>query len=298
MQSSLYDIIKAAKPNASAATIKTYVSLLNSTFYKHHSRSTPFDIEWFKDQDYIIELTNDFKPATKKTLMASLMAIMPDSEKYREVMIQGIKDANKEAIKQEKSMAQSQNWKDFSEIQMIYKNYETKSKPLLNSKTTLSVQELVRLSDFILLAVASGVFLAPRRSTDWTEMKIRNWTEHDNYVDMKRNVFVFKIFKTSKHYEGGQEVEIPPKLKLILKKWISKNPTDYLLVNTAMNKLDNSRITQILNKMFGGLNISTSMLRHIYLSEKLKDIPRLADLQKLADDMAHSVPMQLKYIKK
>ena len=298
MKTPLYDIIRAAKPNVSSSTITTYVSLLTSTFYKHNPRDVPFNIDWYKDQDRILELSNDYKTSTRKTLMAAIISIVPDTPKYKIAMLEGMKKTANESIKQEKSEREATNWKDFDEIKSIYKEYEAKTKPLLSPKAkNLTNEELSNLSNFILMALASGVYIAPRRSTDWTEMKIRNWTDTENYVDMKRNVFVFRIFKTSKSYNGEQEIAIPPKLKNMLKKYIAKNPSDYLLVSNRITKLSPSSITQILNKMYGGLHISTSMLRHIYLSNKLKDVPRLEELTNLADSMGHSVSTQLRYIK-
>jgi hypothetical protein len=39
------------------------------------------------------------------------------------------------------------------------------------------------------------------------------------------------------------------------------------------------------------------MLRHIYLSDKLKDVPKLQELEKLAADMGHSLKEQMEYVK-
>jgi hypothetical protein len=49
--------------------------------------------------------------------------------------------------------------------------------------------------------------------------------------------------------------------------------------------------------IFDGLKISTSMLRHIYLTDKLKDVPKLVELEQLASDMGHSLKEQLEYVK-
>jgi hypothetical protein len=57
------------------------------------------------------------------------------------------------------------------------------------------------------------------------------------------------------------------------------------------------RIAQILNRIFGK-NISTGMLRHIYITDKLGHIPSLEEMKSIADDMGHSIDMQLQYIKR
>jgi hypothetical protein len=44
--------------------------------------------------------------------------------------------------------------------------------------------------------------------------------------------------------------------------------------------------------------ISTSMLRHIFLTDKYKNVPALTDMMDTASHMGHDVSMALKYIKK
>jgi len=39
-------------------------------------------------------------------------------------------------------------------------------------------------------------------------------------------------------------------------------------------------------------------LRHIYISDKFKDMPSLKELQETASALGHSVPQMLEYIKK
>ena len=71
---------------------------------------------------------------------------------------------------------------------------------------------------------------------------------------------------------------------------------EYLLTTKKGDYLTSSYLTKILNRIFG-VNISTSMLRHIYLSEKYKNVPALADMEKTAHDMGHSVNEALRYIR-
>ena len=173
----------------------------------------------------------------------------------------------------------------------------SKVKSLLNSKDKLTNKEFNTLQDFIILSLTTGYWIPPRRSLDWIAFKIRNINkQEDNYVE--KGHFVFQKYKTSKFY-NEQSVEIPKGLKLILTKWIKINPSEYLLVDKPKKDgkpLSNVRITQKLNKIFDK-KISTSMLRHIFLSDKLKDIPKLEELQKLATSMGHTIDEQLQYIK-
>jgi hypothetical protein len=51
-----------------------------------------------------------------------------------------------------------------------------------------------------------------------------------------------------------------------------------MLYSTNGNKLTSPQVTRILNKVFDK-NVSSSMLRHIYLTNKYKDIPALSKMQ-------------------
>jgi L-rhamnose isomerase len=70
-----------------------------------------------------------------------------------------------------------------------------------------------------------------------------------------------------------------------------------MLYSTNANKLTSPQVTRILNKVFGK-NISTSMLRHIYITNRYKDIPSLRKMEQLSQDMGHSVSQAMEYIKR
>ena len=140
-----------------------------------------------------------------------------------------------------------------------------------------------------------GIVMPPRRSLDFSEMKIRNYdAKTDNYY--KGNKFFFNKYKTVKTY-GIQSLEIPKELNNVLKKWIKINENDYMVYSSNNNKISCPQITRILNKVFGK-KISTSMLRHIYLTNVYKDVPQLTKMEILADEMGHSVSTAMEYIKR
>ena len=59
------------------------------------------------------------------------------------------------------------------------------------------MKEYQKIQDYILLCLTSGIYQSPRRSLDWV-MKYKNYNDkEDNYVDMKKKVFVFNKFKTN-----------------------------------------------------------------------------------------------------
>ena len=56
-------------------------------------------------------------------------------------------------------------------------------------------------------------------------------------------------------------------------------------------------LARILNKIFGK-KISTSMLRHMYLTNVYRDVPKINQMQDLAKEMGHSVSTALEYVKR
>ena len=287
------EVIKSNKPNITASTLKTYMSLLRSLYFKEHEKGTEIKPAWFNNQDEIIKLLEDKAPSSRKTTYAALIAIAKENDKYKKALLSDGKTYDQFIKTQTKTEAQESNWKSFDEVKKIYEDMYNKVKPLLNLKE-IDSSDYKKLQDFIILSLTSGYWIPPRRSQDWTELKIKNIDKSkDNYID--KNSFVLNKFKTSKFYDT-QKVDIPKGFKTILTKYLKLNNNEYLITDDKGNKLTNVRLTQKLNHIFGN-NISTSMLRHIYLTEKLKDIPKIAELEKLAQDMGHSVSEAMEYVK-
>jgi hypothetical protein len=292
---SLAEKIKEKKEGISENTIKTYVSLLKSLYYTHHEKGSEMNMKWFNNEDHVIELLKDKAPSSRKTTYSALVCIADDNEKYRKQMMADAADYNKMIKTQTKSAKQDENWKSFDDVKKIYESSFIKVKPLLNSKDELGKKDYATLEDFIILSLTCGYWLPPRRSTDWCEFKIKNFNPKEDNCIVKGN-FVFNKYKTAKFYHE-QIVPIPKGLKLILTKWIRHNKAEWLICDHYGNKMTNVKLSQRLNKIFDGLKISTGMLRHIYISSKLKDIPKLTELEQMAHDMGHSVSEALEYIK-
>jgi hypothetical protein len=292
---SLAELIKERKKGISDNSVKTYVSLLKSLYYLKHDKSKEIDPKWFSNQDEIIELLKDKTPSSRKTTYSALVCITDDNDKYRKNMMEDAMVYNKHISSQTKSETQKENWKTFDEVKKIYESNYAKVKPLLNSGEELNKKDYSTLEDFIILSLTCGYWIPPRRSQDWVDFKIKNFNPKEDNCIIKGN-FVFNKYKTAKFYHE-QLVEIPKGLKLIISKWVKINKGDWLICDHYGKQLTNVKLSQRLNKIFDGLKISTSMLRHIYLSDKLKDVPKLQELEKLAHDMGHSLKEQLEYVK-
>jgi len=156
--------------------------------------------------------------------------------------------------------------------------------------------DFVKMQEYIILALLSGLYIPPRRALDYTAFKIKNIDkEHDNYFD--KNKLVFNKYKTSDK-KGQQVVEVPKELASILKKWISVNPTDYLLFDRNSNTMSSVKLNQKLERMFGK-KVGINTLRHSYLTDKYGElIDAKKEMEKDFKEMGSSKLQENVYIQK
>jgi site-specific recombinase XerD len=290
LKNHIIEQLKTNRPNLSASSLKTYSSVLKNLQKNMDGNDT---LQWFDNCDEeILQFLENKTPQTKKTTLSALF-VLTKKQSYKDVMMEVMKTVNESNKDQKMNEKQKENWISIKEIQNIYDNLLVKIKLMLNNKKIMNEPTMM---EFLLVSFLGGISnLAPRRSMDYSEMKIRNYdTKKDNYY--KAGKFYFNVYKTAKDY-GLQIVDAPKDLNVILKKWVKINTNDYMLYSTNGNKLTSPQITRILNKVFGK-NISTSMLRHIYLTNMYKDLPAINKMQQLANNMGHSISTAMEYIKK
>ena len=285
--------LKSNRPNLTTSSLKTYVSILYNLYKKMNGKGDAYQF-FSKNVPLIIEHLKDDRPNLRKTKMAVLVSLFGDdvnTEKLRLIMLEDANQYNAMLRSQEASDKQRENWISVEEIKKVYKDLYKRVSPLFKKENEVKKREYGELLDLVLLSLY--VLMTPRRSQDYAEMKIRNYdTEKDNYYDGR--AFHFVKYKTSKVY-GKQKLNADPRIRNMMKKWMLVNPHDYLLSSYDGNKISVSRMTLLLNKIFGK-NVSTTMLRHIFISEQvLKDAPSLKQMEKVATDMGHSVEMQQQY---
>ena len=290
----LGDLIKEKRPKLSVSSLKTYKSILTNLYRKCFPDDDEIDLKKFDDEKCIMEHLKDIVFSKRKTILAALVVITGNKE-YTKMMSSDINEYNKEQLLQKKD-GKFENMIEISDVEKVMKELEKATKPLFK-KENLDMKDYQKIQDYVLLALTSGIYQAPRRSLDWV-MKVKDYdAEKDNYVDMKKKKFVFNNFKT-KSSKGQQIIEIPKPLLSILKKWIAilQSDMDYLLFDGKGGAITPSQITHRLNNIFGK-PISTSLLRHIYISSKFSGI-NLKDLSDTANAMGQSsVFTTLTYVK-
>ena len=291
------------KSAVSKSSLKSYTSMLKNIYYNYHGTdaSTPVDFNWFSNEKEVLEALDDKEPKIRKTYLSAILALVGRThKKYNQQLKKDVDVYNEWVNKQEMSEKQKENWKSFAEVKKIVKKYENEAKELAKQPSVNAKKDRETMEDWLILALTTGYYFPPRRSLDWVQLKWKNYDKNtENYIDLKKNTFVFNVYKTAAKY-GRQEVKFKSVVfKRLLKAYLATLPegVDTILNDLQYKPLSSIRITQKLNKLFNS-NISTSMLRHIYLSSVLEGVPKLEQLQELAKQMGHSVPQQLEYIKR
>lgn len=290
----LIDILRKKRPNLTESSLKTYKSILTSIYRRCWPTADAIDLKKYNDTECVMEALKDV-PFNKRKTTLSALVVLTENPEYSKLMGEDIKLYN-ESKGDQKKTGKFEDMPSMQDVEQIFKRLESDAKHILKSDKH-SMADLQRAQNYVLLALTGGIFQAPRRSLDWV-MKFRNYdAETDNYMDIKAKRFVFNVFKTKKD-KGTQSIEIQKPLLTILKKWISVVPedVDFLLFDAKKNKITPSQITHRLNKIFDK-NVSTSMLRHVYLSSKFANV-NLKELQDTSNAMGNSPLQALEYVKR
>ena len=294
----LKDFIKSKRPNLSEGSLKTYVSIITNLYKKMFGASDKYNLENFnKHHNEVLVFLKDIPPERRKTTLAILVVVVDDEVKdiYRKPMMSDLEESKSESVLQRKSAKQEENWVSQEEVKTVYDKLYNKIENL--TKKNLTVDGMMTIRDVVLLALTSGLYIPPRRSLDYSELKIRGINKDtDNYL--LKNKLVFNVYKTAKTY-GRESIDVPPELQTLLKKYISLLPSgqEYLLVNKNGKKMNSVSIALALNKIFSK-GVSVNMLRHSYLTEKYSDVPPLTDMLTTARQMGHSLGQAMEYVKK
>jgi len=298
---SLKEYIHQQRPSLSASSLTTYNSIL-SNLYKKIFGEIPKeqkDFDKFNETEKFIHFLKDIDPSKRKTTLSALV-VLTDNENYKKLMLEDISHYNKEMSFQEKSESQKENWLSEEEINNIYHKLKTEADFLYKSKqSNMSLTQ--KIQNYIILSLLGGMFIPVRRSLDFCNMKKSGQIDKkkDNYIDWKKNKFVFNIFKTAKWY-GTQELDIPTELRKILLKWVKLSPhTDWLLFDQNSNPLTSVKLNQRFQSIFGK-KASVNLLRHFYLTKLYgKHMEEKKEMEQTAENMGTSANMvENVYVKK
>jgi hypothetical protein len=292
-------IILKNRPLLATTTVATYMASIRKIQSLVNVKADTIESLINNREEIVKQLADIQTPMVRKSKLSVIITILDDKHEdhsdeldkalkfYRKEMTEDAAKVDRKELSQELSDKQKEHLISQDEVNNIYNQLKAEATPLMK-KTTLTRKQFETLQNFVLLSMY--VLIPPRRSMDYALFKIRNFSEssdsRDNYMinynkNKKKGLasFVFNSYKNSGRL-GRQTInDIPKSLERIIDMWKTYNKTDFLLINNQGNQITQSRISSLLNEIFGGRNISTSMIRHIFLTNKYKDV----DLQDLTD---------------
>jgi len=273
--------LKIAKPNIAESTVKNYNTVLKSIYKNVFGDTDKPDIENFKNVEKILNYIKDSPLSTRKTKLSAVVALAP-LEEYKTQIITLIKEIQSETNKSEMTQKLEESEITPTEMKEVVKTVKQNA-DAIQKKSELTMRDLQEIQKYVIVSLYHG-HIAPRRSIDYTEMVLKPTDKKtQNYIDMRKSKFVFNNYKTAGTY-GTQEIDIPPALKNILKKWIILIPTEvnHLLFNNYSEPLSNVSLGQRFNEIFGGAK-SVNSMRHYFLTQNHSETVRMTD--RLSDDM-------------
>ena len=304
------------KPNS----LRAYLISIKRLHERIEGNKEMKDLDWLKDEKKVIGVLEDMKQSTKKNYTAAIIVALSSQGKkyetevkqYRE-FLDGVAKAYKEEVEEQtKSEKESKNWVRLKKLRKVMNGYkrEIMERDLLRKDPdTLTNKEFNLIQKWVVASLYILDENPPLRNDYIMEViskkKYDDMTEADlkkgNYlVVMSRNKKFFSLgqYKTDKKYDT-KRIDLGKQLNSVMNVWLRINKSGHLILNSQRKPITSNGLTKYLNKVFeptGKSNISSTMLRHIFITEKIGG-PALKEKQELADKMGHSVEQQELYKK-
>jgi integrase len=308
--------IKKVKPNLATSSIKNYIISIQKLHERMFGDKNIENLKFLEDKKKVMETLKDFKDTTKRNYLNSVIVfIQAHNDKYAdtdyfkeytEVRDKLNNDLKTKSTSGEKSEKQEKNWittEEYDNILNTYKKFFSRNK--IFSKD-VDKDDLRLLQEFALLKLYQQIpsrndfatirILSPR---EYQKIKGNKLEENLLITDRDKYYFIINSWKTKKDDLDRRRIEVPTDIKKVLKLLISKQKGNYLFTNKNGSPLKRNGLTKylqaIFRKFYPDKNVSTSMLRHMYLTSKYGDVKE--EMKKDAELLAHSGSMQQQYIK-
>jgi len=301
-----------------ASSINAYASNLNKLHKLMFDGEEISDLDFLKDRKKVMKTIEDKKLSTRKTYLAAIVVALMAFEKdeklispYRDDMEALAKKFNDDMEKQKKSETQDKNWVSLAALRKVMRKYrnELNEKGIfkkeyddLTNKEFDLLQKWIVASLYILddnPPLRNNYIMNVISNKDYEKLSEKEKEERNYTVVKSRNNKFFSLgnYKTSGKY-GTKIIPVGKKLNSALNIWLKFNKTGNLLLNSKREPMTANGLTKYLQKTFSptGKNISSSMIRHIFISEKFP--AQNAEKEEVAEKMGHSVEQQTLYSKK
>ena len=282
------------------------------------------NLGFLKDKDKIKEYINQYDNLNSRgnqytAILSALRTVKASSlykalyEYYKNELnelrpeITQMKENNKMTKKE------NENWMSWKEVLEVRDELFKDIKPFINEKL-ISRNQFEKIKDYLILCLYT--MIEPRRNADYLNMYIQlkdNLKDDDvsdkNTINMMNDKITFRVYKNVKHM-GVQMIDLPEDLKNVINYYIKHHPGNKekgvkpslikLFVNfDGAPQVSINFITKKLERIFKK-RIGSSMLRHIYLTDKYGDewFNLKEKMAESAEAMAHSPDVQKMYLRR
>jgi len=295
------------------SSIQTMTTNLKNALINIYSKDK-YTLRPFKNDSDLFTKYIDNKltvQSAQKNLTSAVLAFLkadartPDNvietyQKFFDKLAKRIDEDNKYKEPTEKEEESFIPWKD---ILKVYKKYSLIVKEYSDQQFSSYEDKYVFLK-YLLLTLYTTI--PPLRGEEYVNsiiIKVKSVGMYDiitqackcNLVDLTHNNLVISFYKTSKTHDV-RIIPIPEGTVKVIKRWYEiTNGNKYLIPNlqTPSASMSQSALSHLLQRVFKPYDISTSMLRKIYISEKMKTIHNNPKERKeLAKIMGHTLATQ------
>jgi hypothetical protein len=296
-----------SKSDVKTSTINIYEKNLNKLSQDVNNSEPPSNCKWLEDFDKIMTHINKSKSLhTRKNKINTVVIYLQATKcklsiikKYQDEIVKLSQEITTGYNQNEKNEKQLKNWLSLAELT------EFKNNLLLDlPKKFNTFDDYKKLMKYLILETHLEL---PLRNDlvdaqvydekDFSKIEEVNTT---NYLVLgtKKGYLILNNYKTSGTY-GRKKLDLSPELFKIWKKFykiiIQYSKNRYIFIKEDQNKMTRNEYTKFFGSIFKSLgkNISSTMIRHIVVSEKFPVKPKeMEERKELASIMAHSVNEQ------
>ena len=313
--------IRQVKPDLKSSSMRNYISQLKILAGNVTGSREFSNLRWLDDEKKVMSIVNAMSPHTKRNYLNAVIVIMQtrkdfDTNRAWVTYVKARDDINghfsAESKNHTKTTRQEKNWITRDQFQKVldwYNAFLLKRKVFKTDASRMDSDEFRKLQEYVLLrlleehpsrndfATVRVVTPAAYRALD-TDVR-----RSGNFLVTKRDDIHFQLhqWKTKKSPSEFRRISLGKPLQKLLRAYLRKiGSREYLFVDTRGSPLSRNALTKLLVRVFRrhfpGKNISTTLLRHIFLSEKYGDV--LQEMKRDQVNLGHSAEQQAAYIKK
>ncbi len=283
--------LKSFKPESKDSTIKQYASQLRKLFGILGGTSK------LNQPKFVLDKISDLKYLTRRNYMNSLILYLQATDSASQKVLKTYTDErnklNDEYNKQQStgkiSEKQAPNFVSLAELQKMTKRMLDDYKKTGNIKTLMNYTMFEILMKHPFRNDLAGMIYIGKR--EYNTLKKQGKLLEKNYLVQEGNnmFFVLRDYKTAKKY-GEKKIPVDKSVKAKLRKYIREGKIEKgdVLFDIPKESYSHNLIEASLK--YSGKRIGTTMIRHIYLSDKHGEAKKVMDAD--AKQMGHSVAVQ------